>query len=80
MDIDRLFTMTDKELTDYLEVESEKVIQSARPELRDRLRAIHNGARLQVEVSKTPQEAMVRTNRLMWVKFAELNEELKQFK
>lgn len=72
MDIDKLMAMSSGELDDYLETEVEKIIQSAPKEKQDRLRAIHNGARLQVQAAKNPIDAMLRVNKLMWTSHAEL--------
>lgn len=80
MDIDNLFKMTSDELDLYLAAEVERIVNSAPPEKRDRLRAIHNGARMQVIAAKNPADAMIRIYDLMWAKFSELNKSLKDVK
>lgn len=72
MDVDHLYTLSSEELDALLQSEVEKIIQSAAPEKRDRLRAFQNGIRLQVQASKNPTDAMIRTNRLMMDKNVEL--------
>ena len=79
-EVDKLFKMTSEELDDYLEQEVHKIIEDAPPEKRSVLRAIHNRARLQVQASKNPVDAMVRTNKLMAEHFSKLNESLKVFR
>ena len=78
MDIDRLFKMSSDELDQHLETEVEKIIMSAPPEMRDRLRAVHNGARMQVRAAKNLTDAMVRTNESMLEKMQELGNALRE--
>ena len=79
-EIDKLFKMTSAELDTYLEQEVEKIIQDAPEEKRQNLRAIHNRARLQVQASKNPVDAMIRTNKLMVEHFSKLNDSMKVFR
>lgn len=77
MNIDEIYKMTDKEKDEYLETEASKIIESAAPEKRERLRATHNRARFQVMASKNPVDAMLRTNKIMMDEFYKLDAALK---
>ena len=80
MDIDKLFSLDSDELDAYLEEEVAKVIASADPEKREQLLAVHNGARMQVLVSKNNTDAMIRTNKLMAESFQKLGKALEVFR
>lgn len=80
MNIDRLFTLSSKELDDYLEEEVSKIIEAAAPEKRSLLRATHNRARLQVEAAANPVDAMIRTNTIMMDQFRKLDKALERFR
>lgn len=67
-------------LNKILEEEVDKVIMSAPPQKREQLRLFHNRARMQVQASKNPVDAMVRTNNLMMESFFKLNESLSEFR
>lgn len=77
MNIDKIYKMTDKEKDEYLETEASKIIESAAPEKRERLRATHNRARMQVKVSKSKKEAMHRTFNIMAQELYKLDATLK---
>ena len=76
MNVDELFKMSDKEKDAYLEDEVSALIESAPPEKRERLKATHNRARMQVNAAKSPEDAMIRTNKIMMDEFYKLNDAL----
>jgi hypothetical protein len=71
-----LSSMTEEELLEYWDVESEKIINRAQEPLRRRLRGLKWRCDKIREKSKNPLEGLIEAQRMMWESFFDLRDEL----